>query len=88
MRQKGRSSVKIQKTKSMYSPKISEDLIPRIYRAAKEQEIPMTRWVNRAVERALPQIDRIQEVCLTVANDADGFHISCRLRQVSASFSS
>jgi len=56
----------------MYSPKISEDLIPRIYRAAKQQKIPMTRWVNRVVERALPQTDRIQEVCLTVANDADG----------------
>ena len=55
----------------MYSPKISEDLIPRIYRAAKEQKVPMTRWVNRVVEEALPQTDLPQESCLNVANDAD-----------------
>ena len=39
----------------MYSPKISEALIPRIYRAAKEAKIPMTSWVNQVVERALPE---------------------------------
>ena len=72
MRQKGRSSVKIQKTKSMYSPKISEDLIPRIYRVAKEQKIPMTRWVNRVVEGALPQTGVAQESSLRVSNDAGG----------------
>jgi len=63
--------VKIQKAKSMYSPKISEDLIPRIYRAAKQQKIPMTRWVNRVVEQALPQIDLPQQSCLIIASDAD-----------------
>jgi len=40
----------------MYSPKISESLIPRIYRAAKEAKIPMTQWVNRAVEEALCEV--------------------------------
>lgn len=39
----------------MYSPKIDEALIPRIYRAAKAAKIPMTTWVNRAVEGALSQ---------------------------------
>jgi len=38
----------------MYSPKISEMLIPRIYRAAKAAKIPMTRWVDQAIENALP----------------------------------
>jgi hypothetical protein len=37
----------------MYSPKISEDLIPLIYRAAKSEDVPMTAWVNQAVENAL-----------------------------------
>src|SRR5258706_8778782 len=50
-------------TKSMYSPKISADLIPRIYRAAKESKIPMTRWVNRVVERALPETAVSQQSC-------------------------
>jgi hypothetical protein len=45
----------------MYSPKISEDLIPRIYRAAKQEKIPMTRWVNRMIQRALPKEGAIQE---------------------------
>lgn len=39
----------------MYSPKIREDLIPRIYRAAKGARIPMTRWVNRLIEETLPE---------------------------------
>lgn len=37
----------------MYSPKIREDLVPRIYRAAKEANVPMTTWVNQAVELCL-----------------------------------
>ena len=41
----------------MYSPRIREALIPRVYRAAKESGIPMTAWVNRAIAKAL----KIQE---------------------------
>ncbi len=39
----------------MYSPKIREDLVPRIYRAAKEKKLPMTTWVNQAVELRLQE---------------------------------
>lgn len=39
----------------MYSPKIDETLIPRIYRAAKAAKLPMTVWVSRAVDSALPK---------------------------------
>ena len=38
----------------MYSPKIREDLVPKIYRAAKTAKIAMTKWVNRVIEEALP----------------------------------
>ncbi len=34
----------------MYSPKIPEPLIPRLYRLAKSQHRPMTRLVTDAVE--------------------------------------
>jgi hypothetical protein len=37
----------------MYSPKIREDLIPKIYRAARKADVPMTVWVNQAIEEAL-----------------------------------
>ena len=37
----------------MYSPRISEELVPFIYRAAKESKIPMTAWVNEALAKAL-----------------------------------
>lgn len=37
----------------MYSPALREDLIPLVYRAAKEDGVPMTVWVNRVVEAAL-----------------------------------
>ncbi len=40
----------------MYSPKIREDLIPRVYRAAKAAGIRMTKWVNQAIEQALPEV--------------------------------
>jgi hypothetical protein len=39
----------------MYSPKIREDLIPRIYQAAKEAGLAMTKWVNQVLEHALSQ---------------------------------
>jgi hypothetical protein len=42
----------------MYSPKIREDLIPRIYAAAKEAGVHMTAWVNQAIERALHEATR------------------------------
>lgn len=39
----------------MYSPKIREDLIPRIYRAAKATGVAMTTWVNNVIEERLPE---------------------------------
>ncbi len=42
----------------MYSPKIREDLVPRIYRAAKEAKVPMTAWVSQAVELVLRDAPR------------------------------
>ena len=38
----------------MYSPKIREDLVPKIYRAAKSAKVAMTKWVSQAIEKALP----------------------------------
>lgn len=56
----------------MYSPKIREDLIPRIYRAARGAKIPMTRWVNRLIEEALPE---------KVEIDADGMKMTRKERR-------
>ena len=39
----------------MYSPKIREDLIPRIYRVAKATGVAMTTWVNDVIEEKLPE---------------------------------
>ena len=39
----------------MYSPRIRDDLIPGIYRAARATGIPMTTWVNQLVEQALSE---------------------------------
>ena len=46
----------------MYSPKIRDDLIPRIYRVAKLSGVAMTQWVNRVIEQALPVKDGGQEI--------------------------
>jgi len=45
----------------VYSPKISEMLIPRIYRVAKGSGIPMTKWLNQVIEQALPEKDAVHE---------------------------
>ena len=37
----------------MYSPEIRPDLVQRIYAMAKEEGVPMTRWVNSVLEKAL-----------------------------------
>ena len=37
----------------MYSPKISEDLIPQLYRMAKARKMPMTRLVSVIIRHAL-----------------------------------
>ena len=37
----------------MYSPKINEELIPRLYRIAKKEGIPMTKLVDGIIREAL-----------------------------------
>ncbi len=37
----------------MYSPKIREDLIPKLYRLAKARKQPMTTLVNDLIEESL-----------------------------------
>jgi len=41
----------------MYSPKIDEALIPRLYRLRKLKKIPMTRLVNEILRSALPGLE-------------------------------
>ena len=42
----------------MYSPKIAEDLIPRIYQAAKARGMPMTKFINDILQRAIDAIEK------------------------------
>ena len=37
----------------MYSPKISEALIPTLYRIAKDRGVPMTALVNRIIGKEI-----------------------------------
>jgi hypothetical protein len=46
--------------RNMYSPKIRDDLIPRIYREAKKAGVKMTVWVNAVIELALRKIDEAE----------------------------
>jgi len=41
------------RSKRMYSPKISEELIPKLYKLAKSRKIQMTKLVNKIVEEYL-----------------------------------
>ena len=47
--------------KTMYSPKIEEDLIPRLYRLALAKKVPMTKLVNRILKAYLDQTENDRE---------------------------
>ena len=40
----------------MYSPKISEEVIPILYKIAKQRKQPMTRIVNEILKKAVKNI--------------------------------
>ena len=48
----------------MYSPKISEDMIPYLYREAKEQKVSMTRVVDQIVRK---HVKKYQKKCKKLA---------------------
>ena len=61
----------------MYSPKISEELVPVLYRLAKKKRVPMTRFVDRLIRQALTSNNPSGEAavqenlpdCLTVESE-------------------
>ena len=44
----------------MYNPKISEELIPHLYREAKEKKEPMTSLVNKIIKK---HIKKYKKTC-------------------------
>lgn len=44
----------------MYSPKIREELVPRIYQEAKKSGVKMTVWVNAVIELMFRIIDEAE----------------------------
>ena len=51
----------------MYSPKISEELIPLLYRLAKAKAVPMTTLVDRLIRRALTSEELAEEAVGSVS---------------------
>ena len=50
----------------MYSPKISEDLIPNLYKIAKAKKVSMTKLVNDIVSDAIREVRvEVKVVCET-----------------------
>ncbi len=45
----------------MYSPKIDEELIPRIYRLGRLRKLPMTRLVNEILQRRLSEMEEKED---------------------------
>jgi len=41
----------------MYSPKIKEDLIPKLYKLARKRRIPMTKLVDNIIREALAKYE-------------------------------
>ena len=56
----------------MYSPKISEELVPVLYRLARDRRMPMTRLVNGLLREALASDQLPQDKptpCLQAGNE-------------------
>jgi hypothetical protein len=47
--------------RTMYSPKIDEELIPSIYRLALTRKIPMTKLINRILRDYLDETEKDRE---------------------------
>lgn len=47
----------------MYSPKVSEDLVPRLYKLAKEQKRPMTKVLDGLIRDKL--VEKVEDKLLT-----------------------
>jgi hypothetical protein len=45
-----------------YSPELSRKLVGRLYRRAKDQDIPMTVLANQLLEEALSKNERVNRV--------------------------
>jgi hypothetical protein len=56
----------------MYSPKISDDLIPRLYHLGKARKIPMTRLVDGIIRDALKSMLGETEVSPVLATASAG----------------
>ena len=50
------------KTSRVYSPALNRSLVRRLYFAAKDLRIPMTRLLSQIVEEALDRIDPISSL--------------------------
>ena len=62
----------------MYSPKINEELIPRLYRLRKLKKIPMTRLVNEILRSTLPTLEeeeRKKELACATTDKTNVQHI-------------
>lgn len=51
----------------MYSPKINEELIPKIYEMAKKKGVKMTKLVNDILETALNGLEKKENLKKDVA---------------------
>jgi hypothetical protein len=59
--------------KSMYSPKIIEDLIPKIYQMAKAKGIKMTTLVNQILEKVLNGGDEFETKEIVSSSEESNF---------------
>jgi hypothetical protein len=48
--------------RNMYSPKIKDDLIPRLYQASQRRGIPMTELVHEALEEYLTRSESVNAI--------------------------
>ena len=58
-------------TTAMYTPKIDEELIPRLYRLRKLKKMPMTRLVNEILRSVLPSLEEEERKKEFVCSNTD-----------------
>jgi hypothetical protein len=63
----------------MYSPKIDEELIPRLYRLRKLRKMPMTRLVNNILRTVLPELEEEEKKKELACSNTDKANIGTKV---------
>ena len=68
----------------MYSPKIRDYLVPKLYKIARAKKVPMTRLVSKIIADAISKIEVIETVIMEPTSEFMTVYTLVEKQQVNA----